>query len=308
MNRRHLFQIASVSALVGALAACGSDSSTLSEPSDDSSTDTAPDGTTPGGVDTLPEPQPEGFAHPTGPEDEIVNYSALSGFTAMEYAFRQPPMVLISGDGRVFTTGPQIAIYPGPALPNVQVGTITEEGIQTILGAAAEAGLLADVDYEAPTNVADASVAAVTLNVDGVSWLHEADALGIGAGLDAPPGSESTPEREALLAFTTQLMDLPTMVGADQLGPVEPFEPDEYLIRAVPIDPASIGGDGIEPTIVAWPATAGVALADVGECAVVTASDVGDLFTTANQLTLFTEYDLTYQVIAMQRLPHRSCG
>jgi hypothetical protein len=307
MNRRHLFQLASASALVIALAACGSDGSSTSDQPDDTAVGTAPDGTTSGTVDTLP--LPEGFAHPTGPDDEILNYSELSGFTTMEYAFQQPPMVLISGDGRVFTTGPVAAIYPGPALPNIQVGTITEEGIQTILAAADEAGLLADVDYDAPTNVADASVATVTLNVDGISWVHEAYALGIGAGPDVPAGSEATPEREALLAFTTQLMDLSSMVGADQLGPVEPFEAEEYLIRAVPIDdPSSLGGDGIEPTIVEWPTTAGISLAEVGECSVVAAADVGDLFTSADQLTLFTEGEVTYQVIAMQRLPHRFCG
>ena len=115
----------------------------------------------------------------------------------MEYSFQQPPMVLISGDGRVFTTGPQIAIYPGPMLPNIEVRTITEEGIQTILAAADEAGLFADVDYTAELNVADASTATVVLNVDGESWVHEAYALGIGGGPDAPEGSEATPEHES---------------------------------------------------------------------------------------------------------------
>ena len=267
------------------------------------STDTGVPGQ--GTVDTLP--LPEGFAHPTGPDDEIVNYTELAGFTTMEYAFQQPPSVLISGDGRVFTVGPQIAIYPGPALPNIQVGTITEDGIQTVLEAADQAGLFAEIEYEAPTIVADAPTASVTLNVDGVSWVHQAYALGLGGGPDSATGAESTPEREALLAFTTQLMDLPTLVGADQLGPVEPFEPEEYLIRAVPAeDPDSMASEGIEPTIVEWPSTAGVTLAEAGECAVVQASDVGDLFTSADQLTFFTEGDVTYQVFAVQRLPHRT--
>jgi hypothetical protein len=306
MNRRHLFQLASASALVVALAACGSDGSTSSDTTLDTTPGSTPDVPPEGTVDTLP--MPTGFAHPTGPDDEILNYSELNGFTTMEYSFQQPPMVLISGDGRVFTTGPVIAIYPGPALPNIEVRTITEDGIQTILAAADAAGLLADVDYTAELNVADASTATVVLNVDGESWVHEAYALGLGGGPDAPAGTEATPEREALLEFTTQLMDLETMVGADQLGPVEPFEPEEYLIRAMPIDdPSTFGGDGIEPTIVDWPSTAGVSLAEAGDCATVEAADVGDLFTSADQLTLFAEGDITYQVIAVQRIPHRSC-
>jgi hypothetical protein len=306
MNRRQLFTLVSTSALVVALAACGSDGSASSDRTDDTAAGTTPDGPTTGTVDTLP--AAEGFAHPTGPDDEIINYSQVGGFTTREYTFQQPPVLLISGDGRVFTTGPVAAIYPGPALPNIQVGTITEEGIQTILAAADEAGLLAEVVYEAPTIVADASTASVTLNVDGVSWLHEAYALGLGAGPDAAVGAESSPEREALLAFTTQLTDLSALVGADQLGPVVPFEAEEYLIQAIPVDDlSSFGGDGIEPTVIDWPATTGIALADAGECTVVSAADVGDLFTEANQLTLFAEGDVTYQVIAVQRLPHRSC-
>ena len=192
MNRRHLFQLASVSALVVALAACGSDSSTSSEESDDTTADTVPDGSTPAGVDTLPVPQTEGFAHPTGPDDEILNYSELSGFTTMEYAFQQPPMVLISGDGRVFTTGPQIAIYPGPALPNIQVGTITEEAVQQLLSIADDDGLFAEIDYTEESLVADASTATVTINVDGTSWVHAAYAL----GMDEPgktPAASTTP-------------------------------------------------------------------------------------------------------------------
>jgi len=305
MNRRHLFQLVSASALAVALVACGSDGSSSS---DEPTGDTAGNGTTSDTGDTLPEPPSAGLAHPTGPEDEIVNYSEVGGFTTMEYAFQQPPVLLISGDGRVFTTGPVAAVYPGPMLPNIQVGTITEEGIQTVLTTADEAGLLADVDYEAPTNVADATTASVMLNVDGVSWLHEAYALGIGAGPDAAAGSESTPEREALLEFTRQLTDLPGLVGADQLGPVAPFEAEEYLIRAVPVDDvSSFGGDGIEPTVVDWPATIGVALADASDCTVVAAADVGELFAAADQLTLFTDGDITYQILAVQRLPHRSC-
>ena len=112
-------------------------------------------------------PPPEGYAHPTGPDDVVIEYTELSGFTTREYAFQQPPMVLISGDGRVFTTGPQIAIYPGPALPNIQVGTITEEAVQQLLSIADDDGLFAEIDYTEESLVADASTATVTINVDG---------------------------------------------------------------------------------------------------------------------------------------------
>jgi len=130
------------------VAACGSDSAT------------------PAANDSLP-PVTAGYQHPTGADEVVIQYAEVGGFLPREIAFQQTPSVLVSGDGRVFGPGAQIEIYPGPLLPAVQVQSITEEGIQTILAAADEAGLLAQIEYEQPTNIADAPTAQVTINVDG---------------------------------------------------------------------------------------------------------------------------------------------
>ncbi len=302
MNRRRLVHLVSVAALTVALAACGSDGSTSNDAGSPDTTGTDQGGTNNGGGDTLP--APDGYAHPTGPDDVVIEYSELSGFTTREYAFQQPPVVIISGDGRVFTTGPQIEIYPGPALPNIQVGTITEDAVQQLLSIADTAGLFADIDYTEESMVADASTATVTMNVDGATWVHSAYALGIDE-----PGKPVSPERAALREFTAQLSDLAATVGADQLGPVDAFVPENYLIQATEAaTPVTTGDDGLVPTVVDWPATAGVALADAADCAVVAADAVGDLFTNADQLTYFDDGGVIYQVTAVQQLPQRSCG
>ena len=307
MNRRRLVQLASVAALTLAIAACGSDEAASNDTAAGATTDTdgtGPPGTDQGGVDTLPAPPADGFAHPTGPDDVVIEYTEVAGFTTREYAFQQPPVVIISGDGRVFTTGPQIAVYPGPALPNIEVGTITEEAIQQLLSIASDDGLFAEIDYTEESMVADAPTATVTINVDGVSWVHSAYALGFDE-----PGKTPSPERATLLEFTQQLTDLAGTVGADQLGPVAAFEPENYLIQSSPIDtPTTTDDEALQPTIVDWPATAGVALADATECAVIAADSVGDLFTNADQLTYFTDAGVTYQVVAIQQLPHRACS
>ncbi len=300
MNRRRLVQFASVAALALALAACGSDGTASNDTASPDTGGSAEPGSDQGAGDTLP--APDGYAHPTGPDEVVIEYTELSGFTTREYAFQQPPMVLISGDGRVFTTGPQIAIYPGPALPNIQVGTITEEAVQQLLSIAADGGLFADVDYTEESLVADASTATVTINVDGTSWVHSAYALGMDE-----PGKTPSPERATLLEFTAQLTDLAGTVGADQLGPTDAFAPDNYLIQSVEVPTPTTTADGIEPTIVDWPTTADVALADATQCAVVSAESVGDLFTNADQLTYFVDDGITYQVVAVQQLPQRTC-
>jgi hypothetical protein len=270
------------------LAACGGDSDS------------------PAADDSLP-PVGAGYQHPSGADDVVIEYAEVGGFVPREFAFQQTPNVLVSGDGRVFGPGAQITIYPGPLLPAVQVQPITEEGIQAILAAADEAGLFQQVDYEQPTNIADASTARVTINVSGETYVHEAYALGL-----AFPGEgseETTPERQALADFIAQLNDLAGLVGADQLREQSIFEPSEYGIEAIVVEDLSVyGTDGIEPTLVGWPTTASVRLAEASTCTVVPAAEVGETFGAANQLTFFTDADVTYQVLVKPILPGTACA
>ena len=210
------------------------------------------DSDSPAADDSLP-PVTDGYQHPTGADDVVVEYAEVGGFVPREFAFQQTPNVLVSGGGQAFGPGAQIAIYPGPLLPAVQVQSITEAGIQSILAAADEAGLLQEIDYEQPTNIADASTARVTINVNGETYVHEAYALGL--AIPGEGGQETTPERQALADFIAQLNDLAGLVGADELGEQEIFEPSEYGIEALVVDDLSVyGSDGIEPTVVEWPA------------------------------------------------------
>jgi hypothetical protein len=291
MNKRTIAVL-----LVAALgfAACGSDSES------------------PAANDSLPPaddsllPLADGYQHPTGEDDVVIEYSEVGGFVTREFAFQQTPNVLVSGDGRVFSPGAQIAIYPGPLLPAVQVQPISGLGIQTILIAAAEAGLLQQVDYEQPTNIADASTARVVINVNGETFVHEAYALGM--ALPGEGSQESSPERQALADFIADLNDLTTMVGADELGEQTLFDPSEYGIEALVVDDLSVyGSDGIEPTVVEWPADVTLRLADAGGCTVVNAAEVGETLATANQLTFFEDAGVTYQVLAKPILPGTDC-
>ncbi len=276
--------------LVAALgfAACGSDSES------------------PAADDSLP-PVVDGFEHPTGDDDVVIEYAEVGGFLPREFAFQQTPNILVSGDGRVFGPGAQITIYPGPLLPAVQVQPITGAGIQAILAAAEEAGLFQDIDYEQPTNIADASTARVTINVNGETYVHEAYALGL--AMPEEPGQETAPERQALAAFIAELNDLTTLVGAEELGEQTLFEASEYGIEALVVDDLSVyGSDGIEPTVTEWPAGVSVRLADATACTVVSADEVGEVLTAANQLTFFDDAGVTYQVLAKPILPGTDCG
>jgi hypothetical protein len=269
------------------LVACGSDSDS------------------PAAGDSLP-PVGDGYQHPTGADEVVIEYTEVGGFMPREFAFRQTPNVLISGDGRSFAPGAQIEIYPGPLLPAVQVWSIGDDGIQEALAAADEAGLFQEIDYEQPTDIADASTAQVTINVDGETYVHSAYALGLGAGLGDDGAAATTPERQALLDFIDELTML---VSPGPTGDPDLFEPSEYGIEALVVDDLSAyGTDGIEPTVVDWPAEASLRLADAATCAVVSAAEVGDALLAANQLTFFADAGITYQVLAKPMLPGTDCG
>jgi len=270
------------------LAACGSDSDS--------------DSTAAG--DSLP-PVADGYQHPTGADDVVIEYAEVGGFMPREFAFRQTPNVLISGDGRSFSPGAQIEIYPGPLLPAVQVWSIAEDGIQAALAAADEAGLFQEIDYEQPTNIVDASTAQVTINVDGETYVHSAYALGIGGGLGAE-ATASTPERQALADFIAELQEI-TSPGPTSDPDI--FEPTEFGLEAVVVDDLSAyGSDGIEPTVVDWPADVSVRLADAATCTVVSAAEVGEVLMSANQLTFFRDVnDSIYQVLVKPIIPGARC-
>ena len=131
-----------------------------------------------------------GSAYPvaTGADDVVISVTNEGGFVPAGFAFVNPPIALVSGDGRALSTGPVAAIFPGPLLPNILQRSISPEAVQQLLAEADELGLLADIVYEDPTNIADAGTTIVAITVDGTTYRHAAYALGL------EPDGESDPD------------------------------------------------------------------------------------------------------------------
>jgi hypothetical protein len=184
------------------------------------------------------------------------------------------------------------------------VRTITEDGIQRLLAAAQQAGLLAPPpDYTAPTNVADVPDTVVTINAGGSTYTHSAYALGFETDGQGNPKSETTPARVALHEYVMLLGDLATTVGADQLGPESVLEPAEYRLQATPVQQADLTGIDPAPTIVDWPTSTGLDLATAAECARLSADAAGSMFADANSNTFFRQGDVLYRLSVAAVLP-----
>jgi hypothetical protein len=247
----------------------------------------------------VPTTEAGAIAHPTDADTAVLRIASEGGFVPVEFVFVNQPTLLVSGDGRAFVPGAVPAIYPGPLVAPMGVRSISEAGIQTLLGLAQQAGLLAPPpDYAAELNIADAPDTVVTITTADGTWEHRAYALMMG---DGP--QEATPARQALADFVRAATDLSTTVGEAELGAERLFEPTEYRLRATATDEGKLGGLDPAPTFVDWPASTGFDLATAAECARISAAAVGSLFAEATQLTYFRQGGATYGLAVAAVLP-----
>ena len=77
------------------------------------------------------------ISYPTGSDDLVLRFRYVGGFAPPSAHLMDLPVVSVYGDGTVIVPGPLPAIYPGPALPNLQRATISQAGMQVLLAAGA---------------------------------------------------------------------------------------------------------------------------------------------------------------------------
>jgi len=296
MRRRHrvltlLPLVLAVTVAVG-LSSCGDDDSTVTGRGD--STDGGGGGGGSGGDGQ------GGIEHPTGADEMVLEIREEGGLAGPQQV-AGPATLVVTGDGRLVQAGPVIEIYPGPLLPNLQQRTISEDGIQQLLALAEDHGLLADVTYPNPDGVMDAPDTVVTISAGGETFEHRAYALGFEGD-----GAETDEGRARLQDFVSAATELATSTDDPSLGDEEPYQAGTYLVRATPDQPDRTA-DGLEPSIVDWPAGAGVRLADASDCAEVPAAAVATVLAEANQLTRFVDAGVTYALSVQPSVAGRSC-
>ncbi|WP_327025292.1 hypothetical protein [Micromonospora sp. NBC_01739] len=138
----------------------------------------------------------------------VFRMDHVGGFTTPAMLATRLPAISVYGDGRVITQGPVNLVYPGPALPNLQVGTISTDELENLIKAAREAGVGKVSDLGSPP-VADVPATRFTI-FDGTSTEQlEVQALDMGAEPGADPGQGVTAEQQAardkLRAFAESL-------------------------------------------------------------------------------------------------------
>lgn len=256
-------------------------------------------------------PTATGIDYPTGASDLVLRLRYVGGFIAPAAHLLELPVISVYGDGTVIVPGPQIEIYPGPALPNLQRATIAPAGMQTLLEAAKAAGLLGpDAHYDLG-GIMDASSAEFTVNADGRIHTVSAYALMEGGGATAGIDAATAAARAKLATFQAQLGDLPALLESD-IGPWGPYQASAVQLLVNPGAPAD--GQGLTQPPIAWPlstplATFGKGLPELSQrqrCGVVSGSDLEllmPLLEKANTLTPWTDAGAPFGIAVRPLLP-----
>jgi hypothetical protein len=185
--------------------------------------------------------EPAAASYPTDPDIAVVRVGYPTDF----------PDVVIAGDGWAYTltdaaadgsaddvevgnngdaegfvhpaARSALSIAPAPPEPlPIERRRLTARGIEIVLARADELGLLAVPNEYADPQVTDVGGTFVSFAVDDGTFEHEAYALGY---------VDETGNRKDLSDFVDEVSDLETLVGADNVGPAEPYAPSLYQVR-----------------------------------------------------------------------------
>ena len=261
------------------------------------------------------------------PDDAVLKVATGGGFVPVELSLAELPTFVLYADGRVITQGPQIMIFPGPALPSVVVRKLSRDGIERVLETAAGAGLTGpdrNLDHAARF-VADAPTTTFTFSTD--DGAHETSVYAIDFVSEIEGLSAAEREEVArLLNLKSFLEDLEGRLPEGSVSSDEIYRPEEMRLYVTPHvtippepDPASPEGTAPAPEPeqppVAWPLPGTLAefgspsLPEGFRCGTVTGSDLEAVLEAAgraNQQTPWTSGGSSYRVVFRPLLPDES--
>ena len=251
-----------------------------------------------------PDSRESASPYPQGGDELVVRVESSGGFVPPDRTVGTLPAISIYADGRVITEGPVPAIYPGPALPNLQVVKIGPDKVQQLVKEATDAGVRPGTDFGRP-NVADAPTTRVTVTTAQGTQSVAVEALNEAQADDPMLTAPQEAARATLAAFVDKLTDL--SAGGDPSA-TGPYAAESLAVLARPY--VKQGAEQPAQPEIAWPGPAlpGDYLNPAFKigCVVVSGADADKVLTAAkkaNQLTPWTADGAKYLITFRPLLP-----
>jgi hypothetical protein len=198
-----------------------------------------------------PGPMPSGSLVPSLPASSdqlVIRVAQTGGFAPAALLFERTPSLSIYSDGRVISEGPQIMLYPGPLLLNLQVAQISATALADLLAKARSVGLWQTIFYDSP-GIADATTTVLTINTADQHF--EVSAYALAEGREGASGSG----RANLAEFIT-LLESQT-AGLSSQG----YRAHELCLKVARYSLDSVPDLPVAPTSAIWPLEANDPLA-----------------------------------------------
>ena len=270
-------------------------------------------GPSPGASPGAPSPSPGPSGDPTDSRDLVLRVESGGGLAGDSLAAIMIPHVSVYADGRVIMQGAQIEIYPGPALPPLLVTRLTPAGLQRVIDAAEDAGLVGPDRHYDLRGIVDATTTTFTVAADGRTHIVSAYALGLEEGFEGQLDPTELQARRALTAFQALFFDLPGWLGPDVLADGLPYAFDDIRIIA---RPGAIEDPAVPQRPIAWPLDTPLArfgdpfpMGEGARCGTVSGDDLETLLPRlqqATEITAWTSGDERYQLLLRPLLPDES--
>ena len=243
-----------------------------------------PDGTGNGAAETAP--SGAASSAPATTDALVLRIERVGGLMAPEQMPGKFPLVSVYADGRLITQGPQIAIYPPPALLNVQVQRLDRATVESLLAKADAAGIRSGLDLGHPM-VADASTTRITVATSEGARTLEVVGL-TEAGADDPRLTAAQRDARAKVAkFVQEVSDLSAATGTPN---GQQYRPESLAALASPYVPPS---DGLPKKLrpIDWPGPPlpGAPLG-TAHCVTVSGADAGEVLSAAADATAITPW------------------
>lgn len=161
------------------------------------------------------------------------------------------PDVSLYADGRLIAPGPQILIYPPPALPSVQVQQIGATRAQSLADRAVAAGVRPDTDFGDP-RIPDATSTWITVIASGTESTVEIVAFREAADDDPDLTAAQQAARREVKALVQEIESLP----GNSPPQAEPYRPDRVAVLARPHTPTGNSDAASPAPVKEWPGPA----------------------------------------------------